>query len=88
MSTLNEDKLYSHNEWHAKFLKWLRAIELASWRAKEGEVVGTVHQQEMIMASQCISRKGEHKTACQRNLAIPASALPANLLPATAAVLD
>lgn len=34
--------------------------------------------QEMIVASYCKSRNGGHKTACKRNLAIVASALPAN----------
>lgn len=76
------------NEPHAKFLKWLRAIRLVSWWAKEGEAVGSVHRQEMIAASHCKSRNGGHKPACHRNSAILASALPAHSLPSTAAVLD
>lgn len=75
------------NEPHAKFLTWLRAIRLVPWWAKEGEAVGSVHQQEM-MVSHCKSRNGGHETACHRNSAILASALPARSLPSTATVLD
>lgn len=89
VSTLNNiEQFCSPNELHVKFLKWLAAIRRVSWRAKEGEAVDAVHQQEMIVASHCKSRNGGHITVCQRNLAILAAALPANPLPSAAAILD
>lgn len=66
--------LPSPSEPCAKFLKWLEAVRVVSWRAKEGEAVDAVHQQRMIVVLHGKSRDGDHKTAHQRNLAVVASA--------------
>lgn len=63
MSTVSAGQpLPSPSEPCAKFLKWLEAVRVVSWRAKEGEAVDAVHQQRMIVVSHGKSRDGDHKT--------------------------